>query len=146
MPRTKIASADPAKAGNSQENSRSRAEHLKPHQFRPGVSGNPSGRPRKLVTEALNELLSEKVPRDKQSRTKARKLADVLFARAMRGDVRAAVEIIDRTEGKATQGHEFSGPQGGSIPIEYKSPEENESALASLLARHGLKATLLNED
>jgi Family of unknown function (DUF5681) len=150
MARTKVESTSPKKIepptpGNRQENrAKPKTDHLVATQFKPEQSGNPNGRPRKMVTEALNELLAERVPGDKQKRTKARLLADVLFTQAMKGKTQAAIEIIDRTEGRAVQGHEVSGPQGGAIPTSYLPPEESERRLAEILARHGLKAVPLD--
>lgn len=73
--------------------------NLKP--FPKGVSGNPGGRPRrKPLTDALSELLDEPYPKDPAGRTYVQVIAGSLAAKAARGDVRAAQEIGDRTEGR----------------------------------------------
>jgi hypothetical protein len=145
--RTKVESNKPKNTppANRPENRQPNVDHLKATQFKPGQSGNPNGRPRKPVTEALNELLTERVPGDKQKRTKARLLADILFTQAMKGKVQAAIEIIDRTEGRAPQSIQMSGPQGSAIPIESMSREESEKRITALLAKAGMKILPMDE-
>ena len=71
-------------------------------QFRPGQSGNPSGRPKsRLISEAYRRILEEIDPKKQQSL--AERVARAVINRALRGDVRAASEVADRTEGKAVQ-------------------------------------------
>ncbi|PYX76816.1 MAG: hypothetical protein DMG72_03835 [Acidobacteria bacterium] len=73
-------------------------ENLKP--WAKGVSGNPGGRPRTApITELLRELLQKPCPGDTQNRTYAHKIAEAMLKRASQGDVRAAREVADRTEG-----------------------------------------------
>ena len=61
--------------------------------FLPGKSGNPGGRKRKPITEAYEKLLTP---------AEAVALARAMITRAKKGDVRAAVEVTDRVEGKLT--------------------------------------------
>jgi hypothetical protein len=65
------------------------------HLFKPGVSGNPGGRPstRKL-TAKLREAL------DKNDGEMIKALVNVACQRALKGDFRYFKEIIDRVEGK----------------------------------------------
>ena len=80
-----------------------RVENLKP--WAKGVSGNPGGRPRTApIAELLRELLEKPCPGDKQNRTYAHKIAEAMLKRACHGDVKAAREVADRTEGRAMQG------------------------------------------
>ncbi len=73
------------------------------NRFKPGASGNPHGRPRLTVlSEALRAELAEQMP-GASERTVAEALAAALVAAALNGDVAAAREIADRTEGKARQ-------------------------------------------
>ena len=60
--------------------------------WKPGQSGNPSGRPKsKPITDALLAAVDPKA------------FAEKLVSLAMRGDIRAISEVLDRIEGKAQQ-------------------------------------------
>lgn len=76
--------------------------HPKPppleHQFKPGVSGNPGGRP-KALSEAYRDMLARVDESDAQKRTHAELIADALKKQALKGDVAAAKEIRAGTEG-----------------------------------------------
>lgn len=79
-------------------------------QWKPGQSGNPSGRPKTaLLSQACRELLVQPLPND-PSRTYAQAIAQKLADRALKGDIRAAQEIADRAEGKARQSIQFENP------------------------------------
>jgi Family of unknown function (DUF5681) len=81
-------------------------ENLKP--WPKGVSGNPSGRPRKTpLTDAYRDVLAQPVPDDPLGRTYAEAIAQTLARNALRGDIRAAQELADRSEGKARQSIEI---------------------------------------
>lgn len=82
--------------------SRKQVRNLKP--WPKGVSGNPGGRPKRTtLTDALRELLAAQVPGDPEGRTHSDAIAEVLVKRALKGDVQAAREIADRTEGRPRQ-------------------------------------------
>ena len=69
------------------------------HQFRPGQSGNPGGRP-KLLGESYRQMLARVDEHDKQQRTNAEIIADKLReVIVQKGDVGAAREIRSATEG-----------------------------------------------
>lgn len=71
--------------------------------FEPGATGNPQGRPKiTAITEALRIQLAEVMP-DANERTYAEAIAGALIAEAVKGNVIAAKEIADRTEGKPRQ-------------------------------------------
>lgn len=71
--------------------------------WKPGQSGNPSGRPKKKpITAALQRIF------DKLSDHDAEVFAKAMFSKAGQGDVGAFKEICDRVEGKVAQ------PVGGS--------------------------------
>ncbi len=77
-------------------------ENLKP--WPKGVSGNPSGRPRKTpLTDACRDVLAQAIPSDPTGRTYAEAIALTLAKKAVEGDIRAAQEIADRAEGKPRQ-------------------------------------------
>ena len=65
------------------------------HLFKPGVSGNPSGRPStRRFTAKLREAL------DKNDGEMIKAMVNVACQRALRGDFRYFKEILDRVEGK----------------------------------------------
>lgn len=68
------------------------------HQFKPGQSGNPGGRP-KLLGEAYKAKLARVVPGDSEGRTYAEVMADAVSLEVIRGNVQAAKEIRSATEG-----------------------------------------------
>jgi Family of unknown function (DUF5681) len=75
--------------------------NLKP--FKPGESGNPKGRPKSLtLSEALRAQLGQVMPGEDE-KTYAEKIALCLCEEAAKGNVGAAKEIADRTEGKPRQ-------------------------------------------
>jgi hypothetical protein len=75
------------------------AEHGKATRFQPGQSGNPSGRPRDVVSQVMRELLPTPCPLDKNGLAWAEAIAVAVFKKAVSGDVRAVSEVLDRTEG-----------------------------------------------
>jgi hypothetical protein len=66
-----------------------------------GRSGNPGGRPRtKALTEAYRAVLGIRCPIDPDHRTFAQLIAWRLATAAAGGDLKAAIELADRTEGR----------------------------------------------
>ena len=73
-------------------------EILKP--FKPGQSGNPKGRPKLPdLKEAIAKLLSE----GENGKSGLYEILKALYNRALKGDVRAAQELMDRGFGKSQQ-------------------------------------------
>jgi len=78
--------------------------------WKPGQSGNPSGRPkRKPLTDAYAAILDKKIPREVAARLKllgqptyAQVIAISLAKEAIKGKVNAAAELADRVEGRIT--------------------------------------------
>jgi hypothetical protein len=106
--------------------------------FKPGHSGNPGGRPKKLpITDALRRILSGHVPARTPKKANGEDLvALALIKKAVGGDLRAIAEIADRTEGKPTERHEFSGPDGGPVPFELPGTrDEVERRIQELLSK-----------
>jgi Family of unknown function (DUF5681) len=69
--------------------------------YKPGESGNPSGRPRhKEISKALRARLESQGPLPKHGRTGAEVLADKWFEQAKNGNVAALASLADRTEGR----------------------------------------------
>jgi hypothetical protein len=90
------------KQRESTEGRKRRLANLKP--FQKGVSGNPNGRPKSLtLSEAFRRQLSQLVPNDPDGRTFAEVIALRVCVAAAQGDISAAREIADRTEGKPKQ-------------------------------------------
>jgi hypothetical protein len=88
-----------------------------------GVSGNPGGRPKKTaVTDALRGLLAQVAPGDKEGRTCAEAVAEVLIKQALLGNAQAAREIMDRTEGRSRVASEFPP---GEIRVTIRSMGED---------------------
>jgi hypothetical protein len=82
-------------------NTKGKAENLRP--FQPGRSGNPGGRPRKIITDRLGRLLRRKAPDDPEHRTYAELLAQGMINRAIAKSHPDAKEILDRVEGKVAE-------------------------------------------
>ena len=93
---------------NSTHNRHSRAEHLKPHWFKAGESGNPGGRPKKPIKERLLQRLRE-------DDTVLADLVEAILAKARTGDVQAFNSIRDTIEGKPVKTVESSGSDGSEI-------------------------------
>jgi hypothetical protein len=73
------------------------------NRFKKGETGNRNGRPKLTrLTEALREQLAEANP-DAPEETVAEQIARALISEAKIGNVQAAREIADRTEGKPKQ-------------------------------------------
>lgn len=84
------------------------AEDGKAHRWKKGQSGNASGRPKsKTLSNAYKNKLEEAVPNDPEGRTWAELIAEAQVRDAVRGNVQAAREIADRTEGRPRQAIEF---------------------------------------
>jgi len=75
------------------------------HQFKPGKSGNPKGRPKGIknlstdLEEELNQKISVTEAGQKTETTKQRAMIKTLFAKALSGEVRAADVLIKLTLG-----------------------------------------------
>jgi uncharacterized protein DUF5681 len=89
-----------------------------PYAFKPGQSGNPAGRPKsRPLSEAYRALLSQPL-KDDPTRTVADVVAAAMVQNAFAGDVAAAKELADRTEGKAKQGIDLTVGERVSGPLE----------------------------
>jgi hypothetical protein len=72
--------------------------------FQLGQSGNPRGRPASAnLSDAYRRRLKERIGRGDNTRSWADEIARQLVDAAVAGDVAAAREIADRTEGKPRQ-------------------------------------------
>ena len=109
---------------------------LQTHAFKPGESGNPAGRPRKLMTEAYRRALERKIAGDPQGRSYADAVAEKMISLGLKGDVRAVAEVSNRIDGLPQQSVSL-GVDGTGIPIEIASmtPEAKRQRVAELLAK-----------
>mgnify|MGYP001548391021 CR=1 FL=1 len=84
--------------------------------WKPGQSGNPSGRPKKKpLTEALQRVLA------KLSDDERDVLCQELITKVATGDVAAFKEVADRVEGKVPQGI-GQAEELGALQISWKQP------------------------
>lgn len=81
-----------AQSDSSQQTGRKRG-YGRP--FQPGVSGNPGGRKKKLITEIMDRALRKKANRDEIQEV----IMDVIRSRRM-ASVLMLREVAERTEGK----------------------------------------------
>lgn len=70
-------------------------------EFKPGQSGNPKGRPRKLPD--LDKLLASVLGHEDEDKSEAKAILEALAKKAKKGDTRAAEILLDRGYGKAKQ-------------------------------------------
>lgn len=82
-------------------NSSETAKRVVGRPFKPGVSGNPNGRPKDVLANALREKMTEET---------AAALSDTLYRMALGGDLRAIEVVLDRTLGKAIARQEQGSP------------------------------------
>lgn len=83
--------------------------------FKPGTSGNPNGRPKKIPI--IDDLLADILCEEKNGITTAKAILSALCAKAAKGDVRAAEVILERAYGKIKQPIENTGNQELTIRI-----------------------------
>ena len=70
--------------------------------FKPGISGNPNGRPKK--ENCVSDLLRNKGDEiQDDGKTKLQAVIDTLYLRASQGELKAIDMIFDRLEGKPAQ-------------------------------------------
>ncbi len=78
-------------------------EANRPYRWKPGQSGNPSGRPAiQKLSAAIRNILGQSVP-GLDGVTYAELIAETLAEKAAAGDVRAAEILADRAEGRPSQ-------------------------------------------
>lgn len=97
--------------------------------FKKGQSGNPKGKQPKIPK--LDVLLAEVLGEEKDGVEAAKAILMALRAKATKGDVRAAEVLLDRAYGKAKQGLELTGADGGPIrtAIIFAAPDPNNKPI-----------------
>jgi hypothetical protein len=96
-------SKKPTTLENTPRNTRKLTPEMEARKWKPGQpSPNPHGRPRtKLLSEAYRIVLADL--EDTGNRSVAEAIATAMARKAMKGNIPAARELADRTEGKAVQ-------------------------------------------
>lgn len=114
----------PADSSQVTENSALRDIHKeKPWLFKPGQSGNPGGRPKKL-TRILDEVLDKK---DKSGKTQAEKLVQAVVARAIKKSDLLVKEVWERVEGKAPTNDELDPNRARmTVILDFPRPQLEE--------------------
>lgn len=85
------------------------ADPPKDKQFKPGQSGNPKGKPKKLP--AIDKLMADVLGAEGDNISEAEAILQALIKRAKKGDVRAAEVLLDRGYGKAKQNMHIELPE-----------------------------------
>ena len=94
------------------------------NQFKKGQSGNPKGRPKLPdLKEAIAKILAE----EKDGHTALESILAALRAKASKGDVRAAQELLDRGFGKAKQIIDTNVTQTKPIVIDWGGNTDNSN-------------------
>jgi hypothetical protein len=121
-------STKPTTPKNTLRNTRKLTPEMEARKWKPGQpSPNPHGRPRtKLLSEAYRLVLADLERRG--DRSVAEKIAEAMARKAMKGNIPAARELADRTEGRAVQ----------AVRIEPEIDEATALRLFDLAERLGL--------
>lgn len=99
------------------------AGHPEVH-WKPGQSGNENGRPPNegSITYWLKHELAQP---NGGGRPVARSIAQKIIAQAKKGNLKAAQEIADRTEGKATQPIDANMTGDVTLTVRYADADES---------------------
>jgi hypothetical protein len=109
---------------------RNPAAHLAPHQFKPGESGNPSGRRKgPSITAVVREMLDEAIAGEKDERAAVVRIAEAVLKQAIAGDLKALTLLLERTEGPPPKGDETarSGAVGNPVVVYLPHNARDES-------------------
>lgn len=110
--------ANKATAAERQRQNNGKFGKGNPHRFKPGISGNPAGRPKfRTLSESLRAFLEQPIDKRKGSPTLAEEIAEAILKKARKGDVKAFIAIADRVEGKPAQKVELTEKLDMSVEI-----------------------------
>ena len=105
-----VAGAESASEGTEGKVARGKHPNSLKNLSKKGMTNNPHGTPGKTpIRDAMKKKLAELVPGDKKKRTFAQLIVDKAFDLAAQGDLKALIELTDRTEGKVKGELELSG-------------------------------------
>jgi Family of unknown function (DUF5681) len=104
--------------GSGDKPKRTLPQALRAHTWKPGQSGNPGGRPKKL-TQPLEAFLARK---DKSGKQYAQLLIEAMVKRAISRSDALIKEIFDRVEGRIAKAEETSAPRGNVIIMDIPHP------------------------
>jgi hypothetical protein len=96
-------------------------EHTK---WKPGQSGNPNGRPKKLPD--LDKLMAEVLGPNKEGRDGMQVIIEALLKKAAKGDVKAAELLLNRGYGKAKQFISMNHEGGVNLVFEKATAIETD--------------------
>jgi len=115
-----------------------RGAHLKPYHWKPGQSGNLSGRPK--GSEVLSDCLRKVARQRKGGKSHMELVAKALFLKAEAGNVEAAKLILERLEGKAPDSLQITGQLAhatldiNDIIAKVRGPEDARSIAGAIRA------------
>lgn len=104
--------------------------------WRPGQSGNPSGRKGPRLTESLMRLLATECEEPFGIRTRADEISFALVHRATQGDCKAIEIILDRTEGRSPLHVALTGEVEVSTPADRRAMYEE--IISEAIGRYSL--------
>lgn len=113
-----------------EDKEQSKTEDNRPsHLFKPGVSGNPNGRPPETDEEKLKKQVLKKITEEYRNALTAAlpTISPVLVGMAQKGDIAAIKEVHDRVMGKAPQDITSGGEKINPIPILNALPKHNSN-------------------
>jgi hypothetical protein len=96
-----------------------------PYRFKPGVSGNPGGRPKKRpISDRYLELTEQQLPEEYRAKlglpegaTCGDALVAIMFKAALEGNIAAVREVREAIEGKTSPRQETIDPENNRIEV-----------------------------
>lgn len=105
--------------------------------FKKGQSGNPNGRQKKLP--ALDALLADVLGGENPDESEAKNVLEALLKQAKKGNVQAAVAVLDRAYGKPKQPVEHSGDKDNPVKVQVDSLTDEQLKALTEIRDKGIK-------